>query len=62
VNAKILGVVLNGVPTDKRGGYYYYYYYYYDEHGRKQRRRKSTVEKPLSMDGISVSRSEGMNL
>ncbi|MCM8901696.1 CpsD/CapB family tyrosine-protein kinase [Caldicoprobacter algeriensis] len=62
VNARILGVVLNGVPTDKRGGYYYYYYYYYDEHGRKQRRRKSTVEKPLSMDGISVSRSEGMNL
>ena len=62
VNARILGVVLNGVPTDKRGGYYYYYYYYYDEHGRKHKRKKSTVEKPLSMDGISVSRSEGMNL
>lgn len=62
VNARILGVVLNGVPVDRRGGYYYYYYYYYDEHGRKQRRRKSTVEKSLSMDGISVSRSEGMNL
>jgi len=62
VNARILGVVLNGVPTDKRGGYYYYYYYYYDEYGRKHKRKKSTVEKPLSMDGISVSRSEGMNL
>lgn len=62
VNAKILGVVLNGVPTDRRGGYYYYYYYYYDEHGRKKKRRSSTMQQPISMDGMSVSRSEGMNL
>jgi len=61
VNARILGVVLNGVPTDRRGGYYYYYYYYYDESGRKKKgRRRSTVDQPFSMDGIS--KSEGMNL
>jgi capsular exopolysaccharide synthesis family protein len=28
VDAKILGVILNKVPTSKRGGHYYYYYYY----------------------------------
>ena len=27
VGAKILGVILNKVPTSKRGGHYYYYYY-----------------------------------
>ncbi len=61
VNARILGVVLNGVPAGKQGGYYYYYYYY-DEYGRKHRHKKSTGEKPLSRDRISVSKSEGMNL
>jgi capsular exopolysaccharide synthesis family protein len=28
VDAKILGVILNKVPTSKRSGHYYYYYYY----------------------------------
>ncbi len=35
-HANILGVVLNGVPTEKKGyGYGYYYYDYYDENHEK---------------------------
>lgn len=37
-HANILGVVLNGVPTEKKGygyGYGYYYYDYYDENNEK---------------------------
>lgn len=45
LNAKILGVVLNGVKLEKEGYYYYQYYYYYyasdGEGGRKRRRRKT---------------------
>lgn len=38
VNAKVLGVILNGVDMQREGYYYYqYYYYYYGEEGRKKR-------------------------
>ena len=43
-HANILGVVLNGVPTEKKGyGYGYYYYDYYDEnHEKHHEKRKRT--------------------
>lgn len=62
VNARILGVVLNGVPVDRGGGYYYYYYYYYDEQGRKKKRRSSAVQQSVSVDGIPSFKSEGIDL
>jgi non-specific protein-tyrosine kinase len=40
--ARILGVVMNKIPTGRRGSYYYYYYnrdYYNDGEGDSQRRR-----------------------
>lgn len=37
VGARLLGVVLNGVPPD--GSSYYYYYYYYGPDGARRRRR-----------------------
>ncbi|NLO83100.1 MAG: CpsD/CapB family tyrosine-protein kinase [Clostridiales bacterium] len=60
VNARILGVVLNGVPITRNGGYYYYYYY--DESGKKKKgsRRRTTGDRPLSVDGITSG--EGANL
>nr|PZN11336.1 MAG: capsular biosynthesis protein [Caldicoprobacter oshimai] len=62
VNARILGVVLNGAPVDRGGGYYYYYYYYYDEQGRKKKRRSSAVQQSVSVDGIPSFKSEGIDL
>jgi len=61
VNARILGVVLNGVPVTRNGGYYYYYYYY-DETGtsKNQRRRRSTGDLPLSANGTTSG--EGANV
>ena len=48
VNARILGVVLNGVPITRNGGYYYYY----DETGtgKKRRKRRSSGDLSLSVD------------
>jgi capsular exopolysaccharide synthesis family protein len=43
VGAKILGVILNQVPSSKRGGHYYYYYYY-DEYGSQTKQRHRTSE------------------
>jgi len=44
VNAHILGVVLNGVDTERDSYYYYQYYYYYygddDQKKKKDRRKK----------------------
>lgn len=37
--ANILGVVLNGVPTEKKG-YGYYYYDYYDENNEKHHEKR----------------------
>lgn len=62
VNARIVGVLLNHMPT-RGGGYYYYYYYYYDKNSyyynsdhdqppdgagskRKSRRRKNRRREP----------------
>ena len=40
-HANILGVVLNGVPTEKKGyGYGYYYYDYYDENNEKHHEKR----------------------
>jgi exopolysaccharide transport family protein len=47
VNAKVLGVVLNGVNMGREGYYYYqYYYYYYGEDGKDSRvtKRKKRTE------------------
>jgi len=64
VNARILGVVLNGVPITKNGYYYYYYYYYYsDESGtthKKQKRRRKSGDHPLSAD--NATSGEGVNV
>lgn len=49
INAKILGVVLNGVKLEKEGYYYYQYYYYYyasDDKGRRSRKRKTREGAP----------------
>ena len=60
VNARIIGVLLNRVPT-KGSGYYYYYYYYSGDYGsndhhrgpgkglwgrRKKRKRRSSRQAP----------------
>jgi len=45
VNAKLLGVVLNGVGIGRGSYYYYQYYYYYGDEGyqeKKSSRRKKT--------------------
>lgn len=39
VNAKILGVVLNKLETNRRGYYGYYYHYYYGEDGQKVKKK-----------------------
>jgi len=45
VDAKLLGVLLNGVNVEGMYGSYYYYYYhhYYSKPGRKKKRRVSNV-------------------
>lgn len=51
INAKILGVVLNGVKLEKEGYYYYQYYYYYyasDDTGRRSRKRKTKEGAPAA--------------
>ncbi|MFW5733583.1 MAG: polysaccharide biosynthesis tyrosine autokinase, partial [Oceanidesulfovibrio sp.] len=51
INAKILGVVLNGVKLEKEGYYYYQYYYYYyasDDTGRRSRRKKTREGAPAA--------------
>ena len=53
-HAHILGVVLNGVPTEKKGyGYGYYYYDYYDEnhekhHGKRKHSKGVTPQAIVS--------------
>lgn len=43
-HANILGVVLNGVPTEKKGyGYGYYYYDYYDENNEKYHEKRKRI-------------------
>ena len=45
VNARLLGVLLNGVKIDGMYGSYYYYYYhhYYSKPGHKKKRRVSKI-------------------
>jgi len=46
MNARILGVVLNGVNMNREGYYYYQYYYYY--YGEGQDRTKSKRKRKIS--------------
>lgn len=51
-HANILGVILNGVPTEKKGyGYGYYYYDYYDDNHEKHhgKRRHSKGVTPQAI-------------
>ncbi len=56
VGARIIGVVLNGIPTHKGGyyryGYYYYYTEYYDEEGKKKHRRRARRKEQAPADQI----------
>ena len=73
VNARIVGVLLNHMPT-RGGGYYYYYYYYYDKNSyyynsdhdqprngagskRKSRRRKNRRREPSLPQPAAVQTS-----
>ena len=52
-HANILGVVLNGVPTEKKGyGYGYYYYDYYDENHEKHRGKRRKGSKGVTPQAI----------
>lgn len=52
-HANILGVVLNGVPTEKKGyGYGYYYYDYYDENHEKHHSKRRKHDKETTPQGI----------
>ncbi len=51
--ARILGVVMNKIPTGRRGSYYYYYYnreYYNDGEGNGKRRRFRRGDSPTPVD------------
>ncbi|PKN64322.1 MAG: hypothetical protein CVU57_15600 [Deltaproteobacteria bacterium HGW-Deltaproteobacteria-15] len=61
VNARVLGVVLNGVDMNREGYYYYQYYYYYygegpDKGGKTKRKRKvlKTPGSRIRDDGSSI--------
>ncbi|NLK90957.1 MAG: CpsD/CapB family tyrosine-protein kinase, partial [Clostridiales bacterium] len=41
VNANIIGVVLNKIPTNRKGYSQYYYYQYYEEPAPKQSKKRS---------------------
>ena len=52
-HANILGVVLNGVPTEKKGyGYGYYYYDYYDENHEKHHGKRRSHSKGVKPQAI----------
>lgn len=49
-HAHILGVVLNGVPTEKKGyGYGYYYYDYYDDNHERHHEKRSKGVTPQAI-------------
>ena len=59
-HANILGVVLNGVPTEKRGyGYGYYYYDYYDDNHEKHHKKRRKEGKGVTPQAI-VSKVTGL--
>jgi len=45
VNANILGVVLNKIPTNDSGYYKYYYYSYYHEEEDNTKKKKKRFKK-----------------
>lgn len=47
VNARILGVILNGVDMGREGYYYYQYYYYYYGEDKEKKRKIRTKKKPI---------------
>ena len=59
-HANILGVVLNGVPTEKKGyGYGYYYYDYYDDNHEKHHKKRRKEGKGVTPQAI-VSKVKGL--
>lgn len=59
-HANILGVVLNGVPTEKKGyGYGYYYYDYYDDNHEKHHKKRRKEGKGVTPQAI-VSKVTGL--
>lgn len=59
VNARILGVVVNGVNPKKSHYYYrnygYYQYYYYGDNGNLKKKRKTAVSEPGSQPVTSIN-------
>lgn len=58
VGARILGAIINGIPT-KGNNYYYnnYYYYYYDDDSGNRKKHKSK-KKGKSLNTVSIRGSE----
>jgi len=56
VNARVLGVVLNGVDMNREGYYYYQYYYYYYGEGpdRTKSKRKRKVSRRHRMEAYDL--------
>lgn len=53
VSGRIIGVVANNIPQNKRSGYYYYYYYQnsYDQQDQHQSREDRRREKKMRQKG-----------
>jgi hypothetical protein len=66
--ARIVGVVMNKIPTGRRGySYYYHYHRYYDYDGDGRRRRSRRDSRPAApapaapMAGAIVPRESQLN-
>ena len=55
-NAKIIGVVLNGVPRND-SGYYYYNSYYYRNGRRKKKKRSTSIWTKLGFKKINFKKT-----
>ncbi len=51
VNANIIGVILNKIPTDQRDYYQYYYNYYYEEDDDSKKTNRKKDKKRLRFNG-----------
>lgn len=56
VDAKVLGVVMNMVPSKRRGGELYSYTYQYDYSSRPADRDEQPLEDAVDSDGLSLRR------
>jgi polysaccharide biosynthesis transport protein len=58
--ARILGVVMNKIPTGRRGySYYYRHYYTYDDNDTKRRGHKSGANAPAASTDSALEPSKG---